>query len=80
MKIAFPSPEFDEAVAALCHGAASDEQARALNELLRSNPTARDEYILRLEVHSRLASAPSRRDVCPRRAPSRGTGRASTTW
>src|SRR5436190_14092073 len=58
MKIAFPSPEFDEAVAALCHGAASDEQARALNELLRSNPTARDEYILRLEVHSRLASAP----------------------
>ena len=58
MKIAFPSAEFDEAVAALCHGAASDEQARALNELLRSNPTARDEYILRLEVHSRLASAP----------------------
>jgi hypothetical protein len=33
MKLAFPSREFDEAVAAICHGSASDEQARALNEL-----------------------------------------------
>ena len=47
MKIAFPSREFDEAVAAVCHGSASDEQARALNELLRSDLAARDEYILR---------------------------------
>ena len=59
MTIAFPSREFDEAVAVVCHGAASNEQARALNELLRSNPTARDEYILRLELHSRLASEPN---------------------
>ena len=36
----------------------SDEQARALNELLRSDLAARDEYILRLELHSRLASEP----------------------
>ncbi|PYJ95895.1 MAG: hypothetical protein DME23_22380 [Verrucomicrobia bacterium] len=56
MKIGFPSPEFDDAVAAVCHGSAVDEQARALNELLRSNAGARDEYILRLELHSRLAS------------------------
>jgi len=58
VKITFHSREFDEAVAAVCHGSASDEQARALNELLRGNATARDEYILRLELHSRLASDP----------------------
>src|SRR5438067_6088341 len=58
MKLTFPSREFDEAVAAVCHGTSSDEQARALNELLRSNANARDEYILRAELHSRLASEP----------------------
>jgi hypothetical protein len=58
MKLSFPSREFDEAVAALCHGPASDEQARALNELLRNDAAARDEYILRVELHSRLASEP----------------------
>jgi len=58
MKIAFPSREFEEAVAAVCHGSFSDDQARALNELLRSDAVARDEYVLRLELHSRLASEP----------------------
>jgi len=58
MKIAFPSREFDEAVAAVCHDLASDEQVGALNELLREDAAARDEYILRLELHSRLASEP----------------------
>ena len=58
MKLTFSSREFDEAVAAVCHGAASEEQARALNELLRSDAAARDEYVLRLELHSRLASEP----------------------
>ena len=58
MKPAFPSREFDEAVAAVCHGSASDEQMRGLNELLRSDSAARDEYILRLELHSCLASDP----------------------
>jgi GrpB-like predicted nucleotidyltransferase (UPF0157 family) len=58
MKIGFRSPEFDDAVAAVCHGSATDEQARALNESLRNNADARDEYILRLELHSRLASEP----------------------
>ena len=58
MKIHFPSREFDEAVAALCHDRATDEQVRALNELLRGNVSARDEYIWRLEIHSRLASEP----------------------
>src|SRR3954468_12674838 len=58
MKLTFPSREFDEAVAAVCHGTASDEQAPALNELLRSDAAARDEYIARAELHSRLASEP----------------------
>ena len=58
MMLIFPSREFDEAVAAVCHGSASDEQMRGLNALLRSDSVARDEYILRLELHSRLASEP----------------------
>lgn len=58
MTVTFPSREFDEAVAAVCHGAASDEQVQALNAVLRSDAAARDEYIWRLELHSRLASEP----------------------
>jgi hypothetical protein len=58
VKIGFPSVEFDEVVAAVCHDLASDEQMRALNELLRADRRARDGYILRLELHSRLASDP----------------------
>jgi hypothetical protein len=56
VKIPFPSREFDDAVAVVCHGSASDEQTQALNELLRNDAAARDEYVLRLELHSRLAS------------------------
>src|SRR6476646_7763332 len=58
MKIDFPSREFDDALAAVSHDSASDEQARALNELLRNDSAARDQYILCLELHSRLASDP----------------------
>lgn len=57
-KLVFPSPEFEEVVAAVCHGTVSDEQARRLNELLRSNAAARDEYIMRVELHSRLGTDP----------------------
>lgn len=56
MKIQFPSREFDEAVAAICHGTSTDEQMQAVNDLLRGDARARDEYILRAELHSRLAS------------------------
>src|SRR5678815_2756517 len=58
MKLCFPSQEFDDAVAAVCHGSVSDEEAVALNELLRRDPAARDEYLLRIELHARLASDP----------------------
>lgn len=58
MIVSFPSREFDNLVAAVCHDLASEQEVRALNELLRSNAAARDEYILRLELHSRLASEP----------------------
>jgi hypothetical protein len=54
----FPSRDFDEAVADVCHGLGSEEQVRGLNALLRSDPAARDEYILRVELHARLASEP----------------------
>ncbi|MBL9173600.1 MAG: FecR domain-containing protein [Verrucomicrobiales bacterium] len=53
-----PSPEFEEAVAAACHGTATGEQLRALNHVLRTNPEARDAYLLRVELHARLASDP----------------------
>lgn len=58
MGMQFPSREFDEAVAAVCHGVASDQQMVELNVLLHSDRDARDEYIVRLELHSRLASSP----------------------
>ncbi len=58
MSLRFPSAEFDDAVAAVCHGSASDAEMRDLGELLRSDLGARDEYLLRIELHSRLASDP----------------------
>jgi hypothetical protein len=58
VNLLFPSPGFDDVVAAVCHGLARDEQMRGLNELLRANLTAHDEYLLRVEIHSRLASEP----------------------
>ena len=91
MKITFPSREFDDAVAAVCHGLASDEQVRSLNGVLRSDTAARDEYILRLELHSRLASEPDLfaltnenktavgGNILPSQARPRATGR-KLTW
>ncbi len=58
MSPSFPSPEFDDAVAAACHGSATEADLRALNELLRRDSSARDEYLFRLELHARLASEP----------------------
>ena len=58
MSFAFPSPEFDEAVSAVCHGMASDDQVRVLNRLLLVDRAACDEYLIRLELHSRLAATP----------------------
>ena len=56
MTLSFPSPEFDDAVAAVCHGLATEAEMRALNVLLRSDSSARDEYLMRVELHTRLAS------------------------
>ena len=58
MSFAFPSPEFDEAVSALCHGTASEDQVKSLNRLLLVDRAACDEYLIRLELHSRLATTP----------------------
>lgn len=51
-----PSREFEAAVAALCDGTAGEAQQRELAELLRKNPEARDDYLLAVELHARLAS------------------------
>ena len=56
MTLSFPSPEFDDAVAAVCHGSATEAEMRALNVLLRGDSSARDEYLMRVELHTRLAS------------------------
>ncbi len=78
MTLSFPSPEFDDAVAAVCHGVAAETEMRALNELLRGNPGARDEYLLRVEVHARLASEP---DLFAQRAERAGACRPpETDW
>jgi len=58
MNLRFPSPEFDTTVADVCHGTAMEGPMRALNALLRTDPLARDEYLLRVELHARLASDP----------------------
>ena len=50
-----PSREFDDTVAAACHGTATDAQLTALGVLLRTDVAALDEYILRVELHARLA-------------------------
>ncbi len=53
----FPSPEYDNAVAAACHGTIGDERLSELHELLRTDADARDEYLWRVEVHGELASS-----------------------
>jgi Concanavalin A-like lectin/glucanases superfamily/FecR protein len=58
MTLSFPSPEFDDVVAAVCHGSATEAEMRALNALLRSNSSAQEEYLWRVELHTRLASEP----------------------
>ena len=58
MILSFPSPEFDDAVAAVCHGSATQGTMCALNVLLRRDSVARDEYLMRIELHARLASEP----------------------
>ena len=73
MTLCFPSPEFDDVVASVCHGSASQAEMRALNELLRSDASARDEYLLRVELHTRLASD---RDLFSRGEDAVANGRA----
>ncbi len=51
-----PSREFQDAVSALCHGTATEEQVQGLAALLRTDAAARDAYLLAVELHARLAS------------------------
>lgn len=52
----FPSVEFDDTVAGVCHGTATDEQVRALAKVLRVDSRARDEYLWQVELHARIAT------------------------
>jgi hypothetical protein len=50
----FPSTEFDTALAALCHGTATDTEIGELHAVLRDNESARDAYLWQVEVHAHL--------------------------
>lgn len=52
----FPSAEFDDAVAAACHGTIGEELLADLISLIRRDEAACDEYLLRTTIHSQLAS------------------------
>lgn len=65
MSPGFPSREFDDAVAAVCHGTLTEAQAAELGELLRNNPLARDEYLRRVALHAQLASVPGLFEAVP---------------
>jgi hypothetical protein len=52
----FPSDEFDAAVAATCHGTASEELLTELTAVLRDEPAALDDYLWQKEIHARLAT------------------------
>lgn len=58
MTIGYPSRDFDEAVAAVCHGVASEDQVLALREVLIGNASACDDYVRRVSLHAHLASEP----------------------
>lgn len=52
----FPSTEFADAIAALCHGSISDEVLQDVHELLSTDAAARDEYLWQVELHGELAA------------------------
>ena len=49
----FPSPAFDDAVAAACHGTADEECLAALAAVLQTDEAALDAYLWRTELHVR---------------------------
>ena len=46
----FPSPAFDDAVAAACHGTADEECLAALAAVLQTDEAALDTYLWRTEL------------------------------
>lgn len=77
MTLSFPSREFDDVVAAACHGVATAEQIEALAGLLRASEPARDEYIRRVSLHAYIASEPNL--FAPTPAFESNQGKASTS-
>lgn len=56
--VKFPSAEFNDAVAAACHGTADASCFDALGRLLAENDAALDAYIRRTELHAALLTTP----------------------
>jgi ferric-dicitrate binding protein FerR (iron transport regulator) len=54
----FPSPEFDEAVAAACQGTADEACLEALGTLLAESDAALDAYLHKTELHAALVLTP----------------------
>ena len=52
----YPSAEFDDAVAAVCQGNASEAGVAELHATLQAHEAARDDYLWQVELHSYLAS------------------------
>lgn len=54
----FPSQEFDDAVAAACHGMADEATLESLGTLLRESDAALDAYLARIDLHADLLWTP----------------------
>lgn len=52
-----PSSEFDDAVAAACHGTADDARLEELGRLLAENDAALEDYLARAELHAMLLTS-----------------------
>jgi hypothetical protein len=53
----FPSPAFDDAVAAACHGTADDACLAALAAVLQTDEAALDAYLWQTELHATLLTS-----------------------
>ena len=83
----YPSPEFDNALAALCHGNITDDSMIDLHKTLSIDPEARDEYLWQIELHARLITSTGSENVdstysklAPGHAPARNRQSPRLGW
>src|SRR5262245_43952207 len=51
LRMTFPSTAFDDAVAAVCQGTASEADLAELHATLQAHEAARDDYLWQVELH-----------------------------